>query len=179
MKMKIKMKRTFSSVVLIFISSLIILAFSSKKVLDSPDESFGFSSNVTTVANMQAHRVGHCHIKTANNNGSVSSEKFFACTPDVMFVGASKAGTSSMAEYIQNHPMLRNVNHRCKSECSNEAHLFDKIDSSDEIIKYILMKQPPISEENLKNRHLVLEYTPNYLLEDSIPLKIKRTYPLI
>jgi hypothetical protein len=174
----------FTLVIVYFLTTSVI---ASRTILNHTDEFFGFSTNKTNIANMQAHRVGQCSLKKSTTSNSNSSEalailagvKVFACTPDVMFIGASKTGTSSMAEYIQSHPMIRNVNHRCKKECSNEAHLFDKIDSSDEIIEYILKKQPGIYESNLTHRHLVLEYTPNYLLDDNIPRKIMKTYPLV
>lgn len=158
---------------------------SSKEYSDKPDDYFGFHEGNITVENMHPHRVGHCHVQAGGNKKKVSSSSLgdvggsagdiYACTPDFMLIGSSKSGTSSLAEYLQNHPLLRNVNSNC-DECTNEAHLFDTIEKTDSIVRQILTRQPGIKD--LKDRHLVMEYTPNYLLIDDIPRKIKQAFPL-
>jgi len=52
-------------------------------------------------------------------------DKSLVCTPDIMLVGASKAGSSSLNKYLEQHPRIVNV---MASEGSHESHEFDVYD---------------------------------------------------
>jgi hypothetical protein len=52
-------------------------------------------------------------------------DKRMVCTPDIMLVGASKAGSSSLNKYLEQHPRIVNV---MASTGSHESHEFDVYD---------------------------------------------------
>lgn len=168
-------------------------------------------------------------------------DKKFACTPDFFFIGSSKSGTTSLAYYLQTHPMIVNINQYDVD--TKEGHWFDSRSverlgeantlrylerfNGKSIIRDILFKQPGFrsvstmqkvsnmitddldftnqSEHNraafstivsnasaskesiqkedteflFNRRPLVMDYTPNYIMNDETPLLIQKTFPQV
>lgn len=59
------------------------------------------------------------------------TDKKVVCTPDFFFIGTSKCGTSSLAYYLQTHPMIMNVN-QYNSE-SKESHRFNPTEELEKV----------------------------------------------
>jgi len=143
-------------------------------------------------------RPGKCH--TRQKDGRI------VCMPDFFFIGCSKAGTTSLAYYLDSHPMIVNangINHGWESHRFDPVELdsLQGVDSPGRFIKKfdslaekedIYKDQPGFRDVSnsgsrkhqqkhqhvkLPNRPLVMEYTPNYIMVDEAPLLIAKTYP--
>ena len=130
----------------------------------------------------------------------------------IIYLGSSKSGTTSLAYYLQTHPLIVNINQFDPD--TKENHWFDSRNveglSRNDTMNYIknydgrqyiralIMKQPGfqaygIQKEGLNrsdilsaeqnyifnNRALVMDYTPNYLVNDETPVLIRKTFPSI
>lgn len=80
---------------LLLIIIIVIYIFNNVKVIIS-------QSNTVYLKNNNNNRVGTCYRRIY--------DKKIACTPDVIFIGASKSGTTSLAYYLQSHPLIMNIN---------------------------------------------------------------------
>ena len=131
-----------------------------KHVILPEDHDFGTAEGNGSMAEVGAkpHRVGKCYKRKKDSK--------IACTPDVMFIGASKAGTSSLAEYLFEHPLIYNTFNTKGG--SNEGHFFDWADkrgiklseSPAEMAKLrsgILQGQIGFAPSQVKTRPLVME----------------------
>ena len=113
-----------------------------------------------------------------------SSDDRLVCLPDVMFIGASKAGTSSIAAYLFQHPMIENArvmslknnphggfhepNSSMPSVHRKESHYWDGSNPKGVgILKTIYDQQPGFKLQFNQSRPLVMDYTPNYLVTES------------
>ncbi|MEM1260746.1 MAG: sulfotransferase domain-containing protein, partial [Bacteroidota bacterium] len=85
--------------------------------------------------------------------------------PDFLVIGAMKSGTSSLLEYLVDHPQI-------KKGKEKEIHFFDKYFSKG--VEWY-ETQFPKKEEN--SDFLTGEATPAYLLFPSIPKKVYELYP--
>lgn len=102
----------------------------------------------------------------------------FHCLPNVLFIGASKCGTTSVTDYLAAHPRVRFVNRRLTSmDNHREVHRFDRntfgwsintIDLADE-----WASTPLIDDQSMP----VIHYTPHYLYAPTVPFEIKNFYP--
>ena len=145
----------------------------------SADSITGESSNLRDANKTNPSYSGSCFKREKDNK--------VACDPDVMFIGASKSGTSSLAHYLFQHPLIRNVLNVDKYD-TNEAHFFDRGDKKmlkiseekkqlEKIRKEMLYDQKGISFNDMEPyRPLLVEYTPNYLASEDIPLALTHLY---
>lgn len=103
-------------------------------------------------------RQGQCHRRVSDSK--------VVCTPDFFFIGSSKCGTSSLAFYLQTHPMIMNVNQYAETK---ENHRFDpsELDSkktlkktadyvqkfdAESAVKEIFHDQPGFVKKSVDNR---------------------------
>lgn len=121
--------------------------------------------NVITLPNHD-HRC-----KTYNNS-------HFICLPNVFLIGASKCGTTSMMDYLIQHPRIDHVRRRIHEiDKHREVHRFDRNTygwASRTVEQYDEWASCPIiSDPNMA----VIHYTPHYLYAPSVPFEIKRFFP--
>ena len=69
----------------------------------------------------------HCKIRSTDGK--------LVCLPDVFFIGASKAGTSTVATILYQHPMIsnprdENKDRRRQDHKDKESHYFDHLDGA-------------------------------------------------
>lgn len=125
------------------------------------------------------------------------SDDKLVCLPDIMFIGASKAGTSSIAAYLFQHPRIENAKvmnpktnprqsqfhnlsdpYDMPSVHRKEAHYWDGSNPKGiGILKSIYDNQPGFSLNFNESRPLLMDYTPNYLLMESAATLIKQKMP--
>lgn len=135
-------------------------------------------------------RAGECHVRKRDGR--------LACAPDFFFIGTSKAGTTSLAYYLDTHPMIVNangVNHGLEGHRFDPAALdslkgvgtsgsfirkFDIAQRREDIFEDqpgFLRQQQLQLQQQLQHRPLVMDYTPNYLMVDEAPALIAKTFP--
>ena len=149
-------------------------AFMSHRVKE--DSSYGSDKGLRSPSTMNIKRTGACKERS----------KRLACLPDVMFIGASKTGTSSIAHYILQHPMIQNLN---PPDGTNEGHYFDVLDNPGtqvrsrsvdpkELVHYVYKKQHGLdpAKFSVKDRPYMMDYTPNYFVMDNVPELINKSY---
>jgi len=105
------------------------------------------------------------------------------CFPDVMLVGQSKAGTTSIAMYLSNLPAMvtqqdpANWLQVGNKPLSLEVHIFDfHQQSEDSLLRRHWATAPKIPAERV-DKTLQLHYTPNYLYYPDTPFLIASVYP--
>ena len=114
-------------------------------------------------------------------------DKTYRCLPKIMFIGTSKCGTSSMARYLLQHPRIGLIKRSRKPSRKNlpleqiEVHRFDhyNYENKKKILSlYEEYLSAPIFYTldecfNISNMH----YTPHYIYDPEVPLRIKEFYP--
>lgn len=100
------------------------------------------------------------------------------CLPNVIMIGASKCGTTSLVDYLGRHDNVSFVNRRIhKVDKHREIHRFDRntfgmamkaVELADE-----WTSSPIVSSENI----VVIHYTPHYIYAPTVPYEMKRFYP--
>ena len=143
--------------------------------LDLEKEDFGHDVGLRPVSKMDPTRVAPC-VKRKDG--------LFACLPDVYWIGVSKSGTTSIAQYLHYHPMIRNLvgENRSSTTHSKEGHFWEvseQLFSSPEQMINSRIKAMHKSQdglETLENRPIFIEYTPNYLVLDHIPKLISQGF---
>ena len=113
--------------------------------------------------------------------------KKYLCLPSVLFIGASKCGTSSLARYISAHPSINLTMRRAPSGFGVaktrsfshhlEVHLFDRptFDISHKGLS--LLEEWSNSPYLSSNRTIIMHYTPHYIYEPHIPSAVSHFYP--
>merc|ERR1711871_1621316 len=116
------------------------------------------------------------------------SDDKFACYPDVIYIGTSKSGTTSMAAHLAHHPMVQNILSEKIStrRRSKEGHFWEREKighrvNSSHLSNWINFTKLDILElqtgfDTLENRPLLIEYSPNYLVLDHVPAILKSQF---
>mmetsp|Transcript_37144 Transcript_37144/g.81052 ORF Transcript_37144/g.81052 Transcript_37144/m.81052 type:complete len:400 (-) Transcript_37144:149-1348(-) len=111
------------------------------------------------------------------------------CYPDLMFVGESKAGTTSISTYLWQHPQVimqsRNLslsfknhpNHGGEKETELEVHMFDMHSLPGPKLKAMHWSTTPMIPEEKMGDFLQMHYTPNYFYCPDAPYQIVDIYP--
>ena len=101
----------------------------------------------------------------------------YQCLPDVLFIGASKCGTTSIMSYLMKHPNISHVKRSIRPDKHKEVHRFDRdtykyaikeIELADELASSPIVPYPDTS---------VIHYTPHYLYAPTVPFAVKEFYP--
>jgi Sulfotransferase domain len=102
----------------------------------------------------------------------------YVCLPNIFLIGASKCGTTSLMDYLTQHPMIAHVRRRIqKIDEHREVHRFDRknygwasrtIEQADEWASSPVVSDP---------RTAVIHYTPHYLYAPSVPYEMRLFYP--
>ena len=102
----------------------------------------------------------------------------FQCLPNVMFIGASKCGTTSITRYLREHPSIKFVNRRVDNADNHlEVHRFDR-DTFALSIKAVELADEWASSPLLSSPNLpLIHYTPQYLYAPSVPFEVRDFYP--
>jgi hypothetical protein len=81
-------------------------------------EDFGKAKNLRPVKSMESATEAPC-IKRDDGK--------WACLPDAYWIGCSKSGTSSIAHYLNQHPMITNIvgSKRAEATHSKEGHFWE------------------------------------------------------
>ena len=115
-----------------------------------------------------------------------ASDGKWACYPDVIYIGTSKSGTTSMAAHLAFHPLVQNILSKKESanRKSKEGHFwetentgragFRTNNSVTDVAKWINYTKNEILElqegfDNLETRPVLIEYSPNYFVLDHVP----------
>ena len=127
---------------------------------------------------------------TRNQSCRKRADGKWVCDPDIIYIGTSKSGTTSMAHYLQNHPLVRNILSPEISEArrSKEGHFWEKsiqteLTFGDKLnmswISSRLVEIDAVQEgfDRLEERPLLIDYTPNYFVLDHVPLSLSLAYP--
>lgn len=106
------------------------------------------------------------------------STSSYVCLPNIFLIGASKCGTTSLMDYLTQHPMIDHVRRRIhKIDEHKEVHRFDRnnygwafriIEQADEWASSPVVSDP---------RTAVIHYTPHYLYAPSVPYEMRNFYP--
>ena len=116
------------------------------------------------------------------------SDDKFACYPDVIYIGTSKSGTTSMAAHLAHHPMVQNILSEKIStkRRSKEGHFWEREKvghrvNSSHLSNWINFTKLDILQyqtgfDTLENRPLLIEYSPNYLVLDHVPAILKSQF---
>lgn len=136
------------------------------------------------------HRIPLMEILAAPREGDVEEGRCLrrnltheTCLPNVMIVGCSKAGTTSIVNYLSQHPnvfFIRRRGHQRVGdrEVHREVHRFDRhtysyaLKSAELADEWISAPTFPVAS----GVPAVIHYTPHYLYVDSVPLRIKNFY---
>lgn len=100
------------------------------------------------------------------------------CLPSVVFIGASKCGTTSMVDYLNKHSKIKFVGRRIHQEDKHkEVHRFDR-NTYGLAVKAIELADewascPIVADES----YTVIHYTPHYIYAPTVPYELKRFYP--
>lgn len=101
----------------------------------------------------------------------------YQCLPNVFLIGASKCGTTSLVDYLTQHPQVGFVKRRIFPDKHREVHRFDRntyewalkeVDLADEWASSPLVNNPSLP---------VIHYTPHYLYAPTVPFEIRDFYP--
>ena len=115
-----------------------------------------------------------------------ASDGKWACYPDVIYIGTSKSGTTSMAAHLSFHPLVQNILSKKESanRKSKEGHFwetentgragFRTNNSVTDVAKWINYTKNEILElqegfDILETRPVLIEYSPNYFVLDHVP----------
>lgn len=118
------------------------------------------------------------------------------CYPDLMFVGESKCGSTSIAAYMLAHPqvILQTKDHGLSGwevnssvpisvqdlgdkKVSWEAHVFDKHRASNSMLEVENWNTVPLVPAGEVGNYLQMHYTPNYIYYPDTPFHILDLYP--
>ena len=88
--------------------------------------------------------------------------------PDFFIIGAQKSGTTTVAEYLNQHPQLFR-------STKKEVHLFDRINFSDSDISEYEQFFPDLFCD--ADQALYFEATPSYLPQADVPGRILKNIP--
>lgn len=101
----------------------------------------------------------------------------FVCLPNVLFIGASKCGTTSLTEYLMVHPRINFMRRRIiKKDDYNEVHRFDRntygysIQSLERASEFA--SSPYVTNVN----DPLIHYTPHYLYSPSTPFEAREFF---
>ena len=117
------------------------------------------------------------------------SDGKWACYPDVIYIGTSKSGTTSMAAHLAQNPMIQNILSKTESgrRKSKEGHFWERektgrkgVNMTD-LEMWLNFTKTDILEsqegfETLEGRPILIEYSPNYFVLDHVPLMLKQQY---
>jgi hypothetical protein len=101
----------------------------------------------------------------------------FICLPSVLFIGASKCGTTTLTDQLASHSKVHFVGRRITpTDHHREVHRFDR-NSYEYAIKSIeyldeLASSPRVSNIN----DPIIHYTPHYFFSPSVPFEVKSFY---
>jgi hypothetical protein len=100
------------------------------------------------------------------------------CLPNVILIGASKCGTTSLVDFLARHDYIRFVARRIHNADKHmEVHRFDRNTYGMAIQQVELADEwassPIVSSENVT----VVHYTPHYLYAPTVPYDMRRFYP--
>ena len=100
------------------------------------------------------------------------------CLPNVFFIGASKCGTTSITEYLDQHPQVHFVRRRIhKMDRHREVHRFDRNTYPRSIRILELLDEWASSPIVNSTQDAVIHYTPHYLYAPSVPFDLRRFFP--
>mmetsp|Transcript_78365 Transcript_78365/g.175655 ORF Transcript_78365/g.175655 Transcript_78365/m.175655 type:complete len:393 (+) Transcript_78365:53-1231(+) len=111
------------------------------------------------------------------------------CYPDLMFVGESKAGTTSISSYLWQHPQVimqsmnpslsfkPDPNQMGQKEMGAEVHIFDQHILPDPALKAMHWATTPLVPKEKMGDFLQMHYTPNYIYCPDAPFQILDVYP--
>lgn len=107
-----------------------------------------------------------------------TGEGAMQCLPNVMIIGASKCGTTSLIAYLSQHKNVEFVARRIhKVDHHKEVHRFDRNTYGMAIKAVELVDEwassPFVSNDNIT----VVHYTPHYIYAPTVPFEMKRFYP--
>lgn len=132
---------------------------------------------VTTYGDI--HAVLHiARERLVSNRCKYHNATHYHCLPNVLFIGASKCGTTSMVEYLSQHPNIRFINRRIhKEDHHKEVHRFDR-NSFGYALRQIDLMDEWASSPLVENINVtVIHYTPHYLYAPTVPYDVKTFYP--
>jgi hypothetical protein len=102
----------------------------------------------------------------------------FKCLPTVLFIGASKCGTTSMTDYLSNYSNAQFVNrHVFPADEHREVHRFDRSTYGWSLKEVDLAEEwassPALDDVNTP----LIHYTPHYLYAPTVPFEVSHFYP--
>jgi len=142
------------------------------------ESEYGYDMHLRPVEKMKPERNSPCERRKGDNK--------FACFPDIIYIGTSKSGTTSMAAHLAYHPMLQNILSKEVStrRKSKEGHFWEmekNTRNATDPLNWLLMTKEDIinsqegfrTEEEVQNRPVLIEYSPNYFVLDHLPQTLK------
>lgn len=107
------------------------------------------------------------------------STNYYRCLPNILFIGASKCGTTSLTDYLDSHEEVFFVNrHVFRHDTHREVHRFDRRDYAWTQFGSLGLAQEWASSPLLKTpQQPLIHYTPHYLYAPTVPLEVSRFYP--
>jgi hypothetical protein len=122
-----------------------------------------------------------------------ASDNKWACYPDVIYIGTSKSGTTSMAAHLAFDPMVQNILSKKESarRKSKEGHFWEientgrkgfNASAISDVERWVNFTKNEIIElqegfDNIEDRPILIEYSPNYFVLDHVPEILKAAFP--
>lgn len=112
-----------------------------------------------------------------NKRCRVVNSTHYQCLPNVFLIGASKAGTTSIIQYLSKHPRVAFVKRRYLPTRHKEIHRLDRNTYGWSIPYIELLDEwsncPEVKDTNM----IIIHYTPHYLYAPTVPFELNSLYP--
>ncbi len=115
--------------------------------------------------------------RNINHRCKAFNSTHFNCLPNVLLIGSSKCGTTSLVEYLSQHENVHFVSRRIhNTDKHKEVHRFDRntfgyaLQSIDRLDEWA--STPIVSSIDAT----VIHYTPHYLYAPTVPYSVKQFY---
>lgn len=149
--------------------------------LDLNESEYGTYMGLRPVEKSKPERNAECSKRASDGK--------WACYPDVIYIGTSKSGTTSMAAHLAHNPMVQNIVSKQESarRKSKEGHFWERektgrkgVNMTD-LEMWLNFTKTDILEsqegfDTLEERPVLIEYSPNYFVLDHVPLVLKQQY---
>lgn len=116
--------------------------------------------------------------RTVSNRCRIYNSTYYRCLPNVLFIGASKSGTTSLVNYLSQSLDVHLVKRRIHpTDHHREVHRFDRQTFRWAIPTIDLLDEWSSSPYLTTISDILIHYTPHYLYAPTVPFEVKQFYP--
>jgi len=117
---------------------------------------------------------------TVSKRCRIYNTTHYRCLPNVLFIGASKCGTTSLINYLSQTIHIYLVKRRIHpTDYHREIHRFDRQTYQWAIPTIDLLDEWSSSPylTSISDDNILIHYTPHYLYAPTVPFEVKQFYP--